>query len=661
MNTKSSSKVEPSTSEETISSTKESQDIKTGNKYGTSDGMSCGQKKNLDSEAKQQGENPNKPNLKMKNSCNNNPVKLSYMSSQSGGNEKKYSPQLRVVKTTPLLSGPLISNEEAVMTLQNVSKDLQLQNKTLVGGSRNILEDEQKMKEEDGLNLPKQVMFNADNRERIKNYEEAKKSIMKKPYEQSPTKESRRIQISSQLVSEKFPDHMVLSNDKDDSETTSDEVTINFMLPHVNKIATLSLGVRSLKGIGRDTNKNGYSLHKVLDCALHGTLKEMVTCLKNQSNSTRRIEDIKEALERIKYRVRKLEEGSDMKLSTYSISKPNQYLQGKKEILKCFGLKKTALKIFKLSEEIVRQAMRLNQERVFEKKFKIEVMCLNHFYLSNEVKQKMQEHCLYIKVLGKCFILPQINSLSQDQTVLSFDKNLRAFFQVPYLLNKTKEQKVTISLLMAPKKNELDKDKILLGIWELCLDSLNAHVTSKTIQSHSDEKHFSKKIFPSRFLNEAKMSINVSIIDYDVDYFKQKQCTCLSKLHEVNNMIKKFQEHPEVQEDTGPIIDANITCSVGTKMSLLHAAVILYQTETIDNLLSHGADISTKSSKWGSVLDLAKQLCKEALDRGDERLQKNYKCIIEHLESYMENDMIIEKCFHKAIEHLHKEQTLHNP
>ena len=85
-------------------------------------------------------------------------------------------------------------------------------------------------------------------------------------------------------------------------------------------------------------------------------------------------------------------------------------------------------------------------------------------------------------------------------------------------------------------------------------------------------------------------------------------CDLKVEMDTVCNWIKKFQEHPIVKKDNEYMIEADITCSDGTNMSLLHAAVILNDPEQIKYVLCLGADAKIDSKEWGTAYKLAKKL-----------------------------------------------------
>ena len=204
-------------------------------------------------------------------------------------------------------------------------------------------------------------------------------------------------------------------------------------------------------------------------------------------------------------------------------------------------------------------------------------------------------------------------------------------------MKNRKEQKVEINLLIIPKKNDLDNKTSVLAAWELCINHVSAHVTPNEVMSISDDRHFFTKILPSRYVKQAKMSINVSMAKFNVSHIAQKRYDIIVQMDTVCSWIKRFQEHPSVQKDNESMIDANITCTDRTKMSLLHAAVILYDSKQIDNLLHLGADTLFESSDCRTAFDLAEYLQKQAHDRSNQKLENRFQCILQDLKSNMDN------------------------
>ena len=198
-------------------------------------------------------------------------------------------------------------------------------------------------------------------------------------------------------------------------------------------------------------------------------------------------------------------------------------------------------------------------------------------------------------------------------------------------MKNRKEQKVEINLLIIPKKNDLDNKTSVLAAWELCINHVSAHVTPNEVMSISDDRHFFTKILPSRYVKQAKMSINVSMAKFNVSHIAQKRYDIIVQMDTVCSWINRFQEHPYVQKDDEYMIDANMTCSDGAKMSLLHAAVILYDSKQIDYLLCLEADMFSKSNDCRTTFDLAKHLHKQAYDRNNPKLENRFQRILQDL------------------------------
>ena len=443
--------------------------------------------------------------------------------------------------------------------------------------------DEQKQKELK-LNLSKQIKLNGTNKS-IKKTSKEVKSTVKKPCTSSvvPTNEGFSVATTKKSRKNLFP-----------SEPVTSKV---FYTP--------------------ETASGGQI--KLLDCALNGSLQGMVTCLKYLSSTQ---EDIQEALDSVKKNMVKILKEADSK-------------QPINNALKCLQQKVVALKIFSKADATIKQAIRLYEETRCEKKFNLELVSLSHVYLSNEARQKMKTHSLLIECSGQRKMLPQMNVSSPCDT-LTFDKNGKALFQVPYIKNR-KEQRVTINLLMVPNENDLDSETTVLATWDLCLNDVSAHVPPNEVLSVSDDKHFFIKTLLSRHVKQAKLNLDVSVTKCDVSHIAKKRHDIIVQLDTLCSWIKKFQEHPSVQEDNGYMIDANITCSDQSKMSLLHAAVILYDSKQIDNLLHLGADTFFKSSDYRTAFDLAKHLQKQAHDRSNQKMENRFQCILQDLESNMDN------------------------
>ena len=442
--------------------------------------------------------------------------------------------------------------------------------------------DEQKLKQH-RLKLSKQIKLSGNNKRVTKRSKKAK-SIVKKPCTSAvPNKEGFLVALTKDSRKNLFP-----------SEPVTSEV---YYTPETASVCEI----------------------KLLDCALNGSLQGMVTCLKYLSSTQ---EDIQEALESVRKNMfKKLKEaGSKLPTST---------------ALECFQQKVVALKIFSKADATIKQAIKLYEETRYEKKFNLELVSLSHVCLSNEARQKMETHSLLIECSGQRKMLPQMNAMSQCDT-LTFDKNGKALFQVPYVKNR-KDQRAVTKLIMVPKENDLDNEATVLATWDLCLNDVSAHVPPSEVLSVSDDRHFFMKTLPSRHVKQANLNIDVSVAKCDVSHLTKRRHDIIVQMDTVCSWIKRFQEHPSVQKDNKFMIDANITCTDRTKMSLLHAAVILYDSKQIDNLLCLGADTLFESSDCRTAFDLAEYLQKQAHDRSNQKLENRFQCILQDLKSNMDN------------------------
>lgn len=108
--------------------------------------------------------------------------------------------------------------------------------------------------------------------------------------------------------------------------------------------------------------------------------------------------------------------------------------------------------------------------------------------------------------------------------------------------------------------------------------------------------------------------------------FKTRRQELSVILHKLHSSIKKFQQRAEDYGEKK--IDPNITfCG---NLSLLHAAVFLFDMTLIKNMLELGVNASTESDDWGTVVDLARSLSNQASIRGDDKEANGYQTIIKH-------------------------------
>lgn len=120
----------------------------------------------------------------------------------------------------------------------------------------------------------------------------------------------------------------------------------------------------------------------------------------------------------------------------------------------------------------------------------------------------------------------------------------------------------------------------------------------------------------------------------DVD-FRDKRRNYANQLNELKNTIQNFRKEtgPDTENYCSETIDINII-TFFKNTSLLHAAVFLYDTTAINNLLKLGAKLSIKSKDFGTVIDLATHLRDEANMRNNHRLKTCFQNVIRLLEQH---------------------------
>ena len=99
----------------------------------------------------------------------------------------------------------------------------------------------------------------------------------------------------------------------------------------------------------------------------------------------------------------------------------------------------------------------------------------------------------------------------------------------------------------------------------------------------------------------------------------------------IEQLQKEIGKHDQIKCS----IDANITCF--DNLSMLHAAVFLYDTMAIKILFQLGVDASIQSQDFGTAFDVAKKLSKLAKERKDQELEIGFQEIMKQIKRHVQN------------------------
>jgi hypothetical protein len=126
------------------------------------------------------------------------------------------------------------------------------------------------------------------------------------------------------------------------------------------------------------------------------------------------------------------------------------------------------------------------------------------------------------------------------------------------------------------------------------------------------------------------MTVKFRKIALDPEYYKKKRDEADRALRNLAEWIVSFQEETnKMWQLESPLIDGNINI-LGT--SALHAAAFLGDVELVKRFLELGGDPFTKSSEYGSVMDLAAELADQSRKKGDQYSEKCYSSICQKLQ-----------------------------
>lgn len=114
---------------------------------------------------------------------------------------------------------------------------------------------------------------------------------------------------------------------------------------------------------------------------------------------------------------------------------------------------------------------------------------------------------------------------------------------------------------------------------------------------------------------------------------RSRRHQCARRIKDVCRWIECFQQETATSPGSNnpPLIDVNITSFHDT--TLLHAAVLIYAIDVIEELQCYGAKTTIKSAKLGTVPDLAKELAMKAKRNGDAKIEKRFRYIISQLQA----------------------------
>jgi hypothetical protein len=183
------------------------------------------------------------------------------------------------------------------------------------------------------------------------------------------------------------------------------------------------------------------------------------------------------------------------------------------------------------------------------------------------------------------------------------------------------EKSVKIDLM----KGLLIGPTIKLGSWSSKMQDVSHCMDSQGNAEITHELENVEYLCPG-----STMTVKFRKIALDPEYYKKKRDETDRALRNLAEWIVSFQEETnKMWQLESPLIDGNINI-LGT--SALHAAAFLGDVELVKRFLELGGDPFTKSSEYGSVMDLAAELADQSRKKGDQYSEKCYSSICQKLQ-----------------------------
>jgi len=361
----------------------------------------------------------------------------------------------------------------------------------------------------------------------------------------------------------------------------------------------------------------------LFNCALHGTLEEMIQYLQKEVSA--RGSENKKPIDALKKRIDSLNEELKENLKSQNNYYGTKERTQLRNTIEDFKQKHRALKIFKEAEVAIELARGLADFRTFQ----FTCLRLRDVILTDKGKDAQVDNNIFCRVffdnqLQKEIIPPipfhEYMKMSWEyiNTLKHFTTSYNSSTDFKYRAERT----IRVDIMKGSPK---EGGYIKLGSWSRYLDDLDCELEKDESKTESVEVQCSKYLF------KATLDVNIQTVERDKAYFRRKRGEYAKRIKDVMKWIESFQsEKSRRVSSKEPLIDVNITYFGG--ISMLHAAVFVYAIDVIKELRRHGAKRTIKSNDLGTVFDLANSLAAEAKASGDLRRENGFRDILRVLQ-----------------------------
>ena len=282
-----------------------------------------------------------------------------------------------------------------------------------------------------------------------------------------------------------------------------------------------------------------------------------------------------------------------------------------------FKLKSVALKIFKEAELSVDLARNVRGLKTFE----FSPIVADDLYRTDTPEDSA--HFVYAQIFMDDFLIePHMPMIPFSSKINWKDMGgnvpkYYATFDIETDARYRPERNIRIDLM---KGRPLAANEVKLGSWEKTV----LDVVKILQKNSSNSETVTSELKCTDYLMEgAYMDVEFKKVKRDGTIFRRKRNEYARKIGGILEWIKLFQKDTQ-NAGKKPLIDADIYYF--GNISLLHAAVYLYDSNLVRAVLHAGADVSRKGKGIGSAIDLSGNLFEES-KRTKDGLDEEYRII----------------------------------